>query len=139
MKRGCQKSGGNDANRLLALSLVLLGVLGCHTLPPLAPANFSEPDWRVRQGQAVWRSGRSAPEIAGEILVATRTNGDSFIQFTKTPFPLVVAQQTGHQWEIQFPTENKRYSRRGNPPIRLIWFWLARALTGEPLPKKFLW
>src|SRR5213593_2130154 len=67
----------------------VLGCGACRTAPPLAPANLSEPGWRIREGQAVWRPKIEAPEIAGELLVATHPNGQTFLQFTKTPLPLV--------------------------------------------------
>src|ERR1043166_4713848 len=84
--------------------LALLVACGaCRTVLPLPPANLSQPGWTVRQGQAIWRSARKAPEIAGELLLATRTDGEAFVQFTKTPFPLVIAQTSGSDWEIRFP------------------------------------
>jgi len=79
------------------------------------------------------------PEIAGELLVATRPGTNEFIQFTKTPFPLVIAQKAANHWQIQFSTENKRFSGLGKPPARLIWLWLSPALSGELPPKKWLW
>lgn len=114
-------------------------VTGCRTRPGLAPANLADAGWTVRQGQAVWRSGAHAPEIAGEILVATRTNGESFVQFTKTPFPLVTAQRSLNLWQIEVPTENRQYRGSGDPPGRLIWFWLIRAVEGQSIPPKFAW
>jgi hypothetical protein len=122
-----------------ALLLVLFAATGCRTVSPLAPANLSEPGWTVRQGQAVWQSGKERPEIAGELLLATKLNGDAFVQFSKTPFPLVIAQQATNHWQVQFPTENKRYSGFGTPPGRLIWFPLAQALAGKLPPDKWSW
>src|SRR5258708_3062502 len=57
----------------VGLLLVLLGVVGCRTAAPLPVVNLKEPGWTVREGQAVWRRDRKAPEIAGDILVATRS------------------------------------------------------------------
>ena len=72
---------------------VLIAVLatGCRTAPPLPPADFSAPGWRVQQGQAVWKPSSSRPELAGDLLLATNANGNFFIQFSKIPFPLVTA------------------------------------------------
>src|SRR6266700_1968009 len=98
---------------LLVLALALLGGAGCQTVPPLPAANFSQPGWTVRQGQAVWRIKKGAPEIAGEFLLATTTDGRAFAQFSKTPFPLITAQSTSDAWEIQQPAQNKRCSGRG--------------------------
>ena len=123
----------------LLLGLLLGSVCGCRTFPPLPAADLSEHGWTVRQGQAVWRRARGAPEIAGELLVGTRTNGDAFVQFSKTPFPLVIARRSADKWQIQLPTQNETHAGSGKPPGSLIWFWLARALADEPLPKHWSW
>lgn len=121
------------------LGLVLGISCGCRTLPTLPAANLGEPGWSVRQGQAVWRRARGGAEIAGELLVGTRTNGDAFVQFTKTPFPLVIAQLSAQKWQIQSPAQNETYTRYGKPPEGIIWFCLARALADGPVPKQWSW
>jgi len=83
---------------------------GCRTATPLSPVNVQEPGWNVQQGQAVWRSRRNAPEIAGELVVAMHPDGRSLVQFTKTPLPFVVAQATIDSWQVQFVPQNKVYS-----------------------------
>ena len=115
--------------------LVLIAVLaaGCRTAPPLAPADFSAPGWRVQQGQAVWKPMKSRPELAGEILLATQANGDFFAQFTKTPFPLAAARAAGGQWQIEFGGGQRRFAGRGQPPARFVWFQLPRAMRGDSL------
>ena len=118
---------------------LLFAASGCQTLAPLPAVNLKEPGWTVREGQAVWRSSRSAPEIAGELLVATQTDGASFVQFTKAPFPLMIARTTASGWEIEVPTQNQRYSGHGPPPVRILWLALPRALTGQSLPQNFSW
>ena len=120
-------------------SLLLASTSGCRNLPPLPAANLSEQGWTVRQGQAVWRRARGAPEIAGELLVGTRTNGEAFVQFTKTPFPVVIAQKTSDEWQIQAPTQNETHVGPGKPPGRVIWFRLAEALAGDSLPQPWSW
>src|SRR5262245_50771507 len=120
------------------LALIFVAT-GCRTLPLLPPADLSESGWTVRQGQAVWKSGRDKPEIAGELLLATRSNGDEFVQFTKTPFPLAISREATNHWEVNLPTENKHYSGLGTPPKRVIWFWLAEGLAGKLPPDKWLW
>jgi len=137
MKRPVNEIGGVVFFAMLAFLIV--PAAGCRTLTPLPPANLSEPGWTVRQGQAVWRSGRGMPEIAGELLVATRPGGNEFIQFTKTPFPLVIAQKAANHWQIQFSTENKRFAGLGKPPARLIWLWLSPALSGQLPAEKWSW
>lgn len=120
--------------------LALLAGNGCQTLfPPLPPANLQDPGWTVREGQAVWRLPKSAKEIAGDVLVATRPGGRAFVQFSKTPFPLLIGQEVGNRWEVELPAQNKHYSGRGHPPKRLIWLYLPRALAGESLPTNWTW
>jgi hypothetical protein len=118
---------------------LLLFAAGCNTLPPMPPVNLQEPGWTVREGQAIWRTSRTAPEIAGELLLATREDGRALVQFTKTPFPLVMAQVTTNSWQIQLPTQNKRYSGHGQPPLRLIWLYLPRLMLGAPPPQGWSW
>ena len=119
--------------------LVLVLVAGCRTVPRLAPVNLQEPGWTVRTGQAVWKRARGKPEVAGEILVATRSDGRAFVQFSKSPFPLIIAQSTPHNWEVELPMDNKRYSGHGQPPRRLLLLYLPRALAGQPLPTGWSW
>ncbi len=123
---------------LLAFAFAALpALIGCRTGPPLPPANFSEPGWRVQQGQAVWKARASAPEIAGEILLATHPDGRAVVQFTKTPFPIVVAQSAPNRWEIQFVPEGRTFRGRGQPPSYFSWLQLPPALASHPLPKAF--
>jgi hypothetical protein len=120
---------------LFALAPLLLLLTACRTIAPPAPINLAEPGWAVREGQAVWRPNHHAAEIAGELLVAVHRDGRGFVQFTKTPFPFAVAQNTRDAWRIEFPMENKSFSGRGNPPARLIWLHLPACLEGRSLPK----
>jgi hypothetical protein len=115
--------------RVFTAMLLINGVLGCRTVA-MPPVNLAEPGWKLREGQAVWRSGKSAPEIAGELQVATHTDGRVWLQFTKTPIPFVVAQLTATSWQIQFVPQNRSFSGGGEPPSRLAWLQLARALGG---------
>ena len=125
-------------NMALLLSL-LLGTMGCRTARPLPPVNLKEPGWAVREGQAVWQKDRGAQEVAGEILLAQSNDGRAFVQFSKNPFPLLTAQSTTNSWEVEVPTQKKRYSGHGPPPQRLIWLYLPRALSGLAPPKGFSW
>jgi hypothetical protein len=111
----------------------LLAVLaaGCRTAPPLPPADFSAPGWRVQQGQAVWKASSSRPELAGDLLLATNANGNVFVQFSKVPFPLATAQISGGQWQIEFGADKYSWHGRGAPPDRFAWFQLPCALLGE--------
>lgn len=124
--------------RFLATVVLLMTVTGCRTAP-LPAVNLKEPGWNVREGQAVWKRNKTAQEIAGELLVATRADGSSFVQFTKTPFPMFIARTTAHRWQIEIPMQKKRYSGPGSPPKRLIWAHLPELLAGHPPPKGWSW
>jgi hypothetical protein len=121
------------------LAFILFTLTGCRSLPPLPKANLSESGWTILEGQAVWRAKKDAPEIAGEILLATNGNSRAFVQFSKTPFPIVIAQTTTNAWQIEAPAQSRRYARSGPPPARVLWLQLPRAFTGLPLPKKWSW
>ena len=107
---------------------------GCRTAPSVPPVNLSEPGWGLRQGQALWRSKKDAPEIAGEVILATNTTGRAFIQFLKNPLPLVTAQISPQGWQIEFIPEKRHFGGRGTPPRQLLWLHLLRALEQTRLP-----
>jgi hypothetical protein len=118
----------------LLLLATLLCATGCRTPHPIPPADFSDPAWKLHHGQAVWRPNNEAQEVAGDLLVATRSDGQFVVQFTKVPVPLVVARRSPRAWEIQFPSDGREASGRLPPPERLIWLHLPDALRGEALP-----
>lgn len=118
--------------------LLSLFVTGCATVS-LPPVNLKQPGWNVRRGQAIWRRERGGEGIAGDILVATRSDGRAFVQFSKTPFPLVVGQIAPRGWEVEFPPRNKHYSGHGQPPGRIIFLQLPRVLSGRPPPRNWTW
>ena len=124
---------------LYATTLLLLHGAGCQTLPSLPAVNLKDPRWTVREGEAVWKSKRDQPSIAGEFLVATSSAGDTFVQFTKNPFPMITAQTSNDVWQLEIPAENKRYTGRGKPPGRAIWFYLPRLFAGENPPEGWTW
>jgi hypothetical protein len=109
--------------------------VGCRTVQPSLVVDLSEPGWRVRQGQAVWRPKHRAPELAGELLVAAHADGRTLVQFTKTPFPIVAAQATPTDWQIHFAPRNRTLRGSGEPPRRFIWLHLARCLNGSAPPR----
>jgi hypothetical protein len=131
-------SGVNAALRLLLLSLTV-ALSGCATMPKLPAIDTSAPGWKVRQGQALWRSKSNAPEIAGEIVLATNSNGGAFVQFLKNPIPLVTAQVTPKQWQIEFVPEKRNFSGPGKPPKQLLWLHLLGGLQSitPPPPLEF--
>jgi hypothetical protein len=76
----------------------------------------------VERGQAVWQRAESKTELVGELLVAAHTNGDFFVQFTKTPFVLATAQVAGNRWQIDFASGRHTGQGTGKPPSRFVWF-----------------
>jgi hypothetical protein len=120
---------------LMVLACAAAVCAGCRTAQPLPPADFSAPGWRVQQGQAVWKPLKNKTELAGELLLATNGSGSFFVQFSKTPFPLAMAQVAGERWEIVFGPGEHAWRGRGQPPGRFAWFQLSQALAGESLPR----
>jgi len=113
----------------LFLVLLLLTGAGCRTVP-LPRADFAAPGWTIQSGQAVWKPASNQAELTGDLLLATNVNGNSFIQFSKMPFPLVTAQSSGSQWQIEFGANQYAWHGQGPPPRRFAWFQLPRALLG---------
>ncbi len=95
--------------------------------------NIAEPGWSVREGKAVWKEKPDSEGITGDIIVGMHWNGRSFVQFTKTTGPHVIAQLTTNTWQAQFPESNKSYSGRGRPPERFMWLHLPGGLLGGGL------
>jgi hypothetical protein len=87
----------------------------------------------------VWRLENGTREIAGDVVVATGPDQRSFVQFSKTPFPLVIGQSATKRWAVEFPPQNKHYAGRGIPPQRVMWLILPRVLAGSPPPKGWIW
>ena len=107
---------------------------GCRTASETALFTASGPDWRVQEGQALWRPGRQFPELGGELVMASHTDGRWVVQFAKTPLPLVLVQTTRTNWLIEFPPRRMRFAGRRPPPPRFAWLYLPAALSGESLP-----
>ena len=126
---------------LFCAAMAALILVGCASLSkPLPPVNLQERGWKVRQGQAVWKlPTKGNHDIAGDVLVATGPNDKSFVQFSKTPFPLLIGQTSERHWQVELPPQNKHYAGPGLPPKRLMWLYLPRALEGKPLPPHWRW
>jgi hypothetical protein len=127
--------------KLLLLGLfasACVWLLGCQTAH-LPPANLSDPGWNTHHGQAIWRAKKDAPEIAGDLLVATNPDGRATVLFTKTPLPFVVAQSTTNAWQIEFVPVHKKYWAHGTPPARIIWFQLPKCLAGKSPATPWTW
>jgi len=117
------------------LAMVVLST-GCQTAKE-SLFTVSGQDWRVREGQAIWRPRRGLPELGGDLVMASHANGSCAVEFAKAPLALVVAQTTPTNWLVRFPPRGMGFSGRGRPSVRFAWLHLHAALTGEPLPKQF--
>jgi hypothetical protein len=115
------------------LLLLLQFGLSCRSIAPFPSVDLSEPGWQVRQGQAVWKLAKNKPELAGEITLARHADGRCLVEFAKTPFPLMRAKISASRWEIEFPPQKLHFSGGDQPPTRLAWLHLMRALTGKPV------
>ncbi len=147
---------------LLPWSALLAGLLLCAGCQTSTRSLFTAagPEWRVQQGQAVWRPGRKYPELGGDVLLVTDGQGRCLVQFSKTPMTLVSAQTTPGAWLIQFPPGEGRvlqppkelpgagmgkdgsgrplaFKGRQPAPGRFAWLYLGSALAGQPLPPAF--
>src|SRR5579859_6110050 len=137
---GGQARRGKFLRTFVKLGVAGLIVSGCATLrKPLPAVNVQAPGWVVHQGQAVWKLPDSKQDIAGDVTVALGPEGSSFVQFSKTPFPLVIGQTSGNRWQMEFPAQNKRYNGSGAPPKRAMWLYLPRAIEGKTLPQHWTW
>jgi hypothetical protein len=110
---------------------------GCCTVGQKPLLTTSGPGWRVQQGQALWRPGKTFPELGGDLVMADDTEGDTVLQFTKTPLPLVIAQTTRTNWYINFAPRHLSFAGRVPPPTRFAWLYLPVALSSGPLPSRF--
>ena len=121
----------------IPLALISLLVLGGCVSPGGPPAvALDAPGWTVRQGQALWRSEAKKPEIAGDIILSTHPAGGSSIQFLKT-LPILSARVWPGGWEFHYIPENERHSGGGNPPKRVVWLQLLRALEGREVADRW--
>lgn len=119
----------------MVLLLALLALTGCQSLPPEQAIDLTEPGWSVRQGQALWwRDG--APELAGELLVASHPDGRALVQFLKTPVVLVTARTSSNRWRIE-AAPDYFHEGYGAPPSASIWLHLAKFIHGAPPPGRW--
>jgi hypothetical protein len=125
----------------VALWLALLASLplcsGCRT--PRASDLFATtgPGWRIQEGQALWRPRKGMPELGGDIVMASNSDGRCVVQFMKTPMSLVLAQTSRTNWLIEFPPRNMGFMGKGSPPKRFAWLHLHAAFVGDTLPPGF--
>lgn len=132
--------GRFGASKVRRVWLVLcLLACGCASAPKTeqAPIDTSAPGWEMRQGQAVWKPGADKPEIAGDVVLSTHAaSGTAHIIFSKT-LPIVSGRLGSGAWSIDFAPENKSYSGHGDPPKRIVWLQMLRALEGSKSPERW--
>jgi len=104
---------------LLGCGLLLVGS-GCAR--PLPRWNLSAPGWTVREAAAVWRPNRDADEVAGELSVATHSDGSRLVRFSKQGLTWMTARQGHGVWEFSAVARHGVFRGRGEPPARLVWF-----------------
>jgi hypothetical protein len=114
-----------------AMLAVLVLCSGCRTAPPLFTGPGS--DWKIQQGQALWRPRKGMPELGGDLLLATDAQGRALIEFSKPPITMVTAQTDGRRWWIGFPARGWSFSGGGEPPSRFAWAQVLAALAGRDL------
>lgn len=119
----------------VALLAVVVFTTGCVTFGEATRISTSGPGWRVFNGQAVWRPGRRAPELGGDLVVARHENGSYLFDFEKTPLPMTLGHTTSTNWLIEFPARQYTFAGKGQPPVRFTWLYLGAALDDKPLPK----
>jgi hypothetical protein len=93
--------------------------------------------WTAYTGQGVWKPMPQVPELAGDVFVALNTNGEAFIQFSKT-LPFLTAQLDEHHWEVNIPSQKKVYSGGRHLPSHFAWIQLPALLRQEPPTRPWL-
>jgi hypothetical protein len=99
----------------------------------------SQPGWTTRQGQAVWKRDRRAPEIAGELTVVQHRDGRAWLQFAKPPLPFLTARIQPEGWELHLVAQDRRWAAAGRPPDRLVWLQLLLSLQGQSASARWTW
>jgi hypothetical protein len=101
----------------------------------MGPVDLQQPGWTLHRGQAVWQPRQGAPELAGQILLASDDAGEDFVRFSKDPMGIALARRNAAGWSLEIPAFHKGYSGRGTPPRRIGWFQLQDAIFhGGPHP-----
>ncbi len=113
----------------------LLFFSGCETDKTQNLFAVTGSTWAIKQGQGLWTARSGAPQIGGDIVLASDGNGRSLVQFDKTPLTIVTAQTTPERWLIRFPQGGGVWAGHQPAPPRTIWLYLGDALAGKPLPK----
>jgi len=119
---------------IIALAVAAMLFTGCSTLPPIAPVNVNSSGWTTHRGQAVWKFGKRAPEIVGDLMVAVNDDGRLFVEFNKSLVTVATAQTDAQQWVLDLPMFERTLSGRGAPSDRFALFQFDEVLRGEKPP-----
>jgi hypothetical protein len=120
---------------ILAAWIAVTGLTACASAPPLPDVDLLDPKWTVWKGQAVWKQRADRPALAGDLIAARHSNGDLFVSFTKSAFPIFTARTAGPYWRIDFVERERFYTGKGGPPERFVWFRLPDLLMGDASPR----
>ena len=111
--------------------LCLVFVAACQTPHPMGPVDVTESGWTTHRGQAVWKFGKRAPEIVGELMVAVNEDGRLFAEFNKSLVTVATAQTDEQRWVLDLPMFERTLSGRGVPSDRFAMFQFDEVLRGE--------
>jgi hypothetical protein len=118
----------------LSLSAGLMFLCGCQTAPQTL-FTVSGPEWHVQQGQALWTPRSGAPQFGGDLVLAADNTGRAYVEFEKSPLPIVSVQITPKDWTLNFQKLGGFWKGHQPAPTRTIWLYLPDALAGKSLPK----
>jgi hypothetical protein len=118
------------------LALAAACVTGCASRQ-LPPTDLTAPGWTQQHVEAVWRPREGAPELVGELLVATHPDGSRWVQFSKQGLPLVLARTTPSGWTLQSPLRSRGLAGRGPAPDRGPWFQLDHLPPSPPASNRW--
>lgn len=91
---------------------------------PLPPVNLAEIGWQVHESLIVWKPKRTAPELFGELLVATHPDGRRLIQLSKQSLPLITAESATNGWMITSTLRRGQFGGSLPATDRVPWFLL---------------
>lgn len=115
------------------VACLVAATAGCCT-HPWQPVDLEAPAWTVHHSDIVWKPSRNSPEIAGELILANRTDGARFAQFSKGGLPLITTRREGAWWRMESTRRPRPWCGRGSPPSRVPWFFLDQLPPAGDLP-----